>query len=208
MSAARLTREARDHRPVSSGIVPGERRGLLPPGQTMKLLVCLAAHATLVTALFDDPIMTNPCEDEGVACAGDTDCMQLTMSQYMMGTLDMYEPTMYDMAECGTNNLCAAMMECGMWSMPCGTEMIECFLDSECGWLAAATETDNTQWSACMGNNLCASMMNCMQNSQDMWPEAEPTVGGEPIPRTPCVCDDVGLCSTFDDGAGGEDAYC
>ena len=110
----------------------------LPPGQTMssrsmKLLVCLAAHAALVTAQFDDCTnvdctdpsappeccqhMNNPCEDEGVACAGDTDCMQLTMSQYMMGTLDMYEPTMYDMAECGTNNLCAAMMECGMTSM-------------------------------------------------------------------------------------------
>ena len=116
----------------------------LPPGQTMssrsmKLLVCLAAHAALVTAQFDDCTnvdctdpsappeccehMNNPCADQGVACAGDTDCMQLTMSQYMMGNmmgnmtgnmsspaLDMYEPTMYDMAECGTNNLCAAMI--------------------------------------------------------------------------------------------------
>ena len=49
---------------------------------------------------------------------------------------------------------------------------------------------------------------NATNTTTGMWPEAEPTVGGEPIPRTPCVCDDVGLCSTFDDGAGGEDAYC
>ena len=176
-------------------IVPGERRrrGLLAAGQTMKLLVCLAAHASLVTAQLDDCTNVdctdpsappaccehmNPCADEGAACAGDTGCMQLTMSQSMMGTLDMYEPTMYDMAECGTNNLCAAMMECGMTSMgqggPCDTETMECFFDNECGWLAAATETDNTQWSACMGNNLCSSMMTCAMATGQGGPEAEP----------------------------------